>query len=97
MPGIFQRYAQEYPEGAGLAKKEDLLDWQWTQRQFEQLHLHRKQPDGLNIWTCKVTGPRKPRRLHGHLLNDASELMGEVDLNNPYLRLSDNSGTDDAL
>lgn len=96
-PGIFQRYAQEHPETAARAKKEDLLDWQWTQRQFEQLHLHRKQPNGLNIWTCQVTGPRKSRRLHGYLLKDAGDLMGEISLNNPYLRLSDTSGTDDAL
>jgi len=32
---------------------------------------------GLNIWTCEVTGPRKSRRLHGHLVNIADTLLLE--------------------
>ena len=66
-PGVFQRYAQEHPEVAALAKQENQQDWQWVQKRFEKLQLHRKQPNGLNIWTCEVTGPRKSRRLHGYL------------------------------
>jgi len=69
-PGVFQRYAQEHPETAVLAKQDQVADWQWVQKRFEKLQLHRKQQNGLNIWTCTVTGPRKSRRLHGYLLED---------------------------
>jgi len=87
-PGVFQRYAQEHPQIAKLAKTEKLSDWQWAQKKFEKLGLHRKQSNGLSIWTCEVTGPRKSRRLHGYLLADGSVLFNEPLLNNPYLTLS---------
>jgi hypothetical protein len=48
-PGVFQRYAQEHPEVAALVKQENQQDWQWVQKRFEKLQLHRKQPNGLNI------------------------------------------------
>lgn len=86
-PGVFQRYAQEHLQVAALAKQEGQQDWQWVQKRFERLQLHRKQPNGLNIWTCEVTGPRKTRRLHGYLLNEPSLLFSEVPPNNPYLRV----------
>ncbi|MFK1437611.1 MobH family relaxase [Pseudomonas aeruginosa] len=86
-PGVFQRYAQEHPQIAGWAKQQQLTDWQWVQKRFEKLQLHRKQPDGLNIWTCVVTGPRKSRRLHGYLL-DRQQLAAELPMHsNPYLSL----------
>lgn len=87
-PGVFQRYAQEHPEVAALAKQESQQDWQWVQKRFEKLQLHRKQPNGLNIWTCEVTGPRKSRRLHGYLLEDGSLALAEIPPNNPYLALT---------
>ena len=43
-PGVFQRYAQEHPEVAALTKQENQQDWQWVQKRFEKLQLHRKQP-----------------------------------------------------
>lgn len=86
-PGVFQRYAQEHPQVAHQAKREGLSDWQWIQKRFEKLRLHRKQDSGLNIWTCEVTGPRKSRRLHGYLLSDASVVFDEQPCDNPYLRL----------
>ncbi|MGR4897405.1 MobH family relaxase [Stenotrophomonas sp. LARHCG68] len=86
-PGVFQRYAQEHPEVGTLAKQENQQDWQWVQKRFERLQLHRKQPSGLNIWTCDVTGPRKSRRLHGYLLEDATALFQGIPPNNPYLSL----------
>lgn len=55
-PGVFQRYAQEHPQIADYAKREEMTDWQWAQKRFEKLHLHRKQANGLNIWKCEVTG-----------------------------------------
>jgi hypothetical protein len=70
-----------------LAKQDQLADWQWVQKHFEKLQLHRKQDNGLNIWTCEVTGPRKSRRLHGYLLKEPWHLFGDVPSNNPYLQL----------
>lgn len=86
-PGVFQRYAQEYPRVGALAKQEDVPDWQWVQKRFEKLGLHRKQHSGLNLWMCEVTGPRKSRRLHGYLLEDATTLFQDLPPNNPYLAL----------
>jgi integrating conjugative element relaxase (TIGR03760 family) len=87
-PGVFQRYAQEHLQTAVLAKQDQLADWQWVQKRFEKLKLHRKQDNELNIWTCEVTGARKSRRLHGYLLSDPRHLFEEVPLNNPYLCLT---------
>ncbi|HBX55732.1 MAG TPA: relaxase [Pseudomonas sp.] len=86
-PGVFQRYAQEHPQTAVLVQQDQVADWQWVQKRFEKLQLHRKQANGLNIWTCEVTGPRKSRRLHGYLLRDPRHLFEEVPPNNPYLQL----------
>lgn len=87
-PGIFQRYVQEHPEIQVLSRQDNLHDWQWVQKRFEKLGLHRKQGSGLNIWTCEVTGPRKSRRLHGYLLALPSALFAEVPPDNPYLSLA---------
>ncbi|WP_027015309.1 MobH family relaxase [Comamonas composti] len=86
-PGVFQRYAQEHPEVRTLAKQENQQDWQWVQKRFERLQLHCKQPNGLNIWTCEVSGPRKSRQLHGYLLEHAHLLFAQIPPNNPYLRV----------
>ena len=86
-PGVFQRYAQEHLQVAALAKQEKLEGWQWAQKRFEKLGQHRKQPSGLNIWTCEVTGPRKSRRLHAYLLASPDALFQETPPDNPYLRL----------
>ena len=87
-PGVFQRYAQEHLHVAAMAKQETLEPWQWVQKRFEKLGVHRKQASGLNIWTCEVTGPRKSRRLHGYLLMSPEPLFEDVPADNPYLRLS---------
>ena len=91
-PGVFQRYAQEHPQTAALAKQDQIADWQWVQKRFEKLQMHRKQNNGLNIWTCEVTGPRKSRRLHGYLLKDPRQLFEDTPLDNPHLRLMDSQG-----
>ncbi|RIJ06638.1 relaxase [Pseudomonas sp. 91RF] len=88
-PGLFQRYGQEHPQLAWIAKKESLQDWQWIQKRFEELRLHRKQPNGLNIWICEVSGARKTHYLHGFLLNEHGGLMNDLALNNPYLKVVD--------
>ncbi|HBO6193730.1 TPA: TraI domain-containing protein [Pseudomonas aeruginosa] len=87
-PGVFQRYAQEHPQVSKLAKQENQQDWQWVQKRFERLQLHRKQPSGLNIWTCEVTGPRKSRKLHGYLLLEPRAIFNDEPLNNPFLKLA---------
>ncbi len=87
-PGVFQRYAQEHPQVGTLAKLENQQDWQWVQKRFERLQLHRKQPNGLNIWTCEVTGPRKSRRLHGYLLLEPRSIFSDELPNNPFLKLA---------
>lgn len=87
-PGVFQRYAQEHPQVGTLAKQENQQDWQWVQKRFERLQLHRKQPNGLNIWTCEVTGPRKSRKLHGYLLLEPRSIFNDEPPNNPFLKLA---------
>ncbi|MGE0674181.1 MAG: MobH family relaxase [Methylibium sp.] len=96
-PGVFQRYAQEHPQVASIARQEKLEAWQWVQKRFEKLAAHRKQASGLNIWTCEVTGPRKSRRLHGYLLLAPDSVFGETPPNNPYLRLASDMPRDENL
>lgn len=86
-PGIFMRYAQEHPHISAHARTQEIPDWQWVQKQFEKSKLHRKQPDGLNIWTCEVTGPRKSRRLHGYLLESMKPVLDTSIPNNPFLTI----------
>ena len=94
-PGLFQRYVREHPEVARLAGSKEVGDWQWVQKQFERMHLHKKQRDGRNIWTCEVAGPRRRRHLHGYLLADSSALFDNALLDNPFLRLlTENSVTE---
>lgn len=86
-PGIFHRYLQEHPESSNTARPEGVTDWQWLQKQFERLGQHRKRPDGINLWTCEVCGPRRGKRLHGYLLLEPHPVMPAVTFDNPYLRL----------
>jgi len=88
-PGVFQRYVQEYPAVTALAKQDNQEGWRWVQKRFEKLGLHRKDPAGLNIWTCEVTGPRKSRRLHGYLVLNPKKMFSTPPPDNPYLRLLD--------
>ncbi|WP_449423469.1 conjugal transfer nickase/helicase domain-containing protein [Rhodanobacter lindaniclasticus] len=73
--------------GSALAKQEEQSDWQWVQKRFERLQVHRKQPNGLNIWICDVVGPRKTRRHHGYRPTDPLLLFQNPPPNNPYLSL----------
>ncbi|CAJ5353327.1 putative helicase [Burkholderia pseudomallei] len=86
-PGVFQRYTQEHPGVARFAKQEQQTEWAWVQKRFERLGIHRKQDDGLNIWNCEVTGPRKSRRLHGYLMNTATTFFSSAPPDNPYLTI----------
>jgi len=86
-PSLFVRYAHEFPQTAKRAKQDKMPDWEWIQKQFEKLKLHRKQPNGHNIWTCKVSGPRKTRQVHGYLLSKPEIVLNDIPFNNPYLTL----------
>ena len=86
-PGIFNRYIQEFPQVQVLAKAENLPDWRWAQKQFEKLKQHKKQSNGLNIWTCTVSGPHKTNLVHGYLLEHPELIIVDIVFNNPYLKL----------
>lgn len=86
-PGVFQRYAQEHLQVGAFAKQEKIQDWQWIQKRFEHLQIHRKQTNGLNIWACTISGLRKSHRLNGYLLSDPELIFDEALPNNPYLSL----------
>ena len=86
-PGIFQRYAQEHPELARVAKEQGTTDWRWVQRCFEKLGIHEKCASGMNIWACEIKGPRKTRDIRGYLLKDPLQIFTEKPYDNPYLAL----------
>jgi Putative helicase/Putative conjugal transfer nickase/helicase TraI C-term len=86
-PGIFRRYADEHPSGADVGRSQEQTGWEIVQKAFERLRIHRKQANGLNIWTCQVAGPRRTRRLHGYLLVDGRAAFMSMPSDNPYLTL----------
>ncbi|MDQ0704042.1 integrating conjugative element relaxase (TIGR03760 family) [Pseudomonas sp. W3I7] len=85
-PGLFQRYTQEFP-GISQGACQDIEEWRWVQKQFEKLKVHRKQVDGLNIWACKVQGPRKKTTLKGYLIEDPKLFFEVMPLDNPFLKM----------
>ncbi|AUA33418.1 relaxase [Pseudomonas sp. SGAir0191] len=84
-PGIFQRYVAEHPDSAEAPPKSD--SWRLLQHQFEKLDVHLKKPNGQNIWTCKVKGPRKTSSLNGYLLRGKAAISQEPPADNPFLTL----------
>jgi hypothetical protein len=94
-PELFRRFAQEHVDLARQAKEQGMVDWKMVQRAFEKLALHRKREDGLNIWTCEITGPRKTRLLKGYLLKDPSSIFATVPYDNPYLKLMKMTGAEE--
>lgn len=87
-PGIFQRYAQEFPSISN-AVNQGTEDWRSLQKQFEKLKVHRKRGDGLNIWSCNVQGPRKKATLRGYLIADPMSLLDQMPSDNPFLAIED--------
>ena len=85
-PGLFQRYAQEFP-GVSQGACQESQEWRWVQKEFEKLKVHRKRADGLNIWTCRVKGPRKQTSLKGYLIAESTPLMTHFPPDNPFLTL----------
>lgn len=84
-PGIFKRYVHEHPELEKLAQAKETTGWKLVQRAFEKQGLHRKTNKNLNIWTIKVSGPRKTKELKAYLLQDPKLLFPVQPLDNPSL------------
>jgi hypothetical protein len=87
-PGLFQRYALEFP-GISQGANQKIEEWRWVQKQFERLKAHKKRDDGLNIWLCQVEGPRKKAKLKGYLLENSALFFeaGSIPADNPFLKL----------
>lgn len=85
-PGLFQRYAQEFP-GISQGACQEIEEWHWVQKQFEKLKAHKKRDNGLNIWTCQVQGPRKKTTLKGYLIEDPKLFFELIPLDNPFLKI----------
>ncbi|AFK67225.1 MULTISPECIES: MobH family relaxase [Pseudomonas] len=84
-PGIFQRYAAEHPMLVDADFQNNA--WRRLQRQFERLDVHVRKPNGQNIWTCSVRGPRKTTYLNGYILRDTNLLGLPPPPDNPFLSL----------
>jgi len=87
-PGLFQRYAQEFP-GVSQGAAQEIEEWRWVQKQFEKLKIHRKRDNGLNIWACKVQGPRKKTTLKGYLISEPTSILESIPPDNPFLAIDD--------
>ncbi|MFS2068414.1 MobH family relaxase [Pseudomonas sp. CT11-2] len=87
-PGLFQRYAQEFP---GISQGGDLEieEWRWVQKQFEKLKIHRKRENGLNIWVCEVHGPRKTTTLKGYLIEGPELFFESAPSDNLFLKIKE--------
>ena len=85
-PGLFQRYAQEFP-GVSQGANQKIEEWRWVQKQFEKMNVHRKRENGLNIWTCTIEGPRKRATLKGYLLEESKLLFESIPPDNPFLKI----------
>lgn len=86
-PGIFQRYAMECQKQ--VVHIDSTEAWPSVQKSFEKMNIHRRRPNGENIWACHVQGPRKRGKLNGYLMKDPLELNQDGLTNNPFLRLTD--------
>lgn len=86
-PGIFQRYAMECQEQ--VVHIDSTEAWPSVQKSFEKMNIHRRRPNGENIWACHVQGPRKHGKLNGYLIKDPLALSPNGLSNNPFLRLTD--------
>ena len=92
-PGIFKRFVQEFPALEAQATIKKIHAWQLVQRAFEKQKLHKKTEKGLNIWTCKVAGPRSSKQLKGYLLKDPLTVFVDVPFDNPSLSVESSSVT----
>ncbi|ROM97888.1 MobH family relaxase [Pseudomonas brassicacearum] len=87
-PGLFQRYVQEFP-GISQGVDQEIEEWRWVQKQFEKLKVHKKRGNGLNIWACRVQGPRKRTTLKGYLIEEPKLLFELRPPDNPFLQIEE--------
>jgi integrating conjugative element relaxase (TIGR03760 family) len=85
-PGIFQIYVTEHPESVNFVGKKEA--WRCVQHDFEKLGVHLKLPNGQNIWTCSVQGPRKKSLLNGYLIRDIKIICSNPPASNGFLTLN---------
>lgn len=85
-PGLFQRYALEYPE-ISQGVDQEIEEWRWVQKQFEKLKVHKKRDNGQNIWICQVQGPRKKATLKGYLIEEPRLFFEPTPSDNPFLKI----------
>ncbi len=64
-PGIFRDYANAVQ-----------APWASIQKRFQKLKVHRKTPEGYNIWTYSVIGERRIRALKGILIDAPERVFG---------------------
>lgn len=64
-PGIFRDYGNAVQ-----------APWASIQKRFQKLKLHRKTPEGFNIWKYSVIGERRTRELKGMLVDDLDKAFG---------------------
>jgi len=88
-PGLFQRYAQEFP-GISQSADQEIEEWRWVQKQFEKLKVHKKRGDSQNIWICQVQGPRKKTTLKGYLIEVPKLFFELPPPDNPFLKVETN-------
>jgi len=50
--------------------------WRGAQKRFCRLGIHRRRPDGTNVWTCRVAGERYEAILKVMLVPDAEAALG---------------------
>ena len=50
--------------------------WRAAQKRFCRLGIHRRHPDGTNVWTCRVAGERYEAILKVMLIPDAEAALG---------------------
>ncbi|MEW7996242.1 MAG: DNA-binding domain-containing protein [gamma proteobacterium symbiont of Ctena orbiculata] len=75
----------------GIFKDYDKEDWQRVQKRFQKLKLHRKTPQGTNIYTYQVTGKRNKSRIKGFLIEEPETVFSGISLPtpNPHLKLAE--------
>jgi hypothetical protein len=63
-------------------------NWEYVQKRFTKLGLHRQAPNDSNIWMYQVRGERKSGVVRGFLLDNPLEKLGVAYLPIPNKSLS---------
>ena len=74
----------------GIFRDFDPVRWDHVQKRFQKLRIHRKRPDGTNIWTCRVAKDRKQSLIKVMLIPDPETVLGlKLPPPNPAVTLID--------